>query len=60
MSAILSPRAREALENLLVRIGSWTPARWDQHLRYDVGDEVANEIIAWLEARNIKPYRGRP
>ena len=30
---------------LLVRIGSWTDARWDQHLRDEFGDMDADETI---------------
>lgn len=31
---------------LLNRIGSWTEARWDQHLRHEFGDDIANLMIA--------------
>ena len=44
-------------EWLLTAIGSRTSARWDQWLRYEAGDEAADETIAWLEARGIRPYR---
>lgn len=33
------------LDFLLTRIGSWTNARWDQHLRYEYGDEKAGPVI---------------
>ena len=33
---------------LLYRIGSWTSARWDQHLRYEFGDERASSLISFL------------
>jgi hypothetical protein len=33
---------------LLVSIGSWTHARFDQHLRYEFGDEAADACLAWL------------
>lgn len=38
-----------ALAFLLTRIGSWTNARWDQHLRYEFGDTLANQMIAALK-----------
>jgi hypothetical protein len=44
------PEVRRALDLLLVRIGSWTHSRWDQHLRYEFGDEFANKVINWLTA----------
>lgn len=34
-----------ALDWLLTQIGSWTNARWDQHLRHRFGDVRADEII---------------
>ena len=40
----------EALQFLLPRIGSWTDSRWDQHLRYEFGDERAAPMIAALNA----------
>ena len=40
----------EALQFLLPRIGSWTNARWDQHLRYEFGDERAGPMITALTA----------
>lgn len=39
----------EALAFLLTRIGSWTHARWDQHLRDEYGDEKAQPVIDWLK-----------
>lgn len=41
--------ARTALAFLLVRIGSWTSARWDQHVRDEYGDEVAERLIRLLD-----------
>lgn len=38
-----------ALAFLLTRIGSWTDARWDQHLRHEFGDEAAGRMIAALK-----------
>jgi hypothetical protein len=34
---------------VLTRVGSWTDARWDQHLRHEFGDELANQMIAALK-----------
>lgn len=38
-------RVFRRLQLLLERFGSVTNARWDQHVRYMFGDEVAEEII---------------
>lgn len=38
-----------ALAFLLTRIGSWTDARWDQHLRHEFGDEFAGPVIIALK-----------
>ena len=43
----LTPKQKAAVLTLLQRIGSWTNARWDQHLMYDVGDEDTRVIIKW-------------
>jgi len=43
------------LEMLLVRIGSWTNARWDQWVRYEAGDDAADELEAWLLERGVDP-----
>ena len=43
--------AHDDLRWILDRIGSWTNARWDQHLRSEFGDERANavmEMVAFL------------
>lgn len=45
--------ARTALAFLLIRIGSWTSARWDQHVRHEYGDEVADLLINMLEKAHI-------
>lgn len=58
--ALLSARQREGLATVLTRIGSWTNARWDQHLRFEVGDEDADAIVAWLAAREVFPYLPSP
>lgn len=39
---------------LLTRIGSWTNARFDQHLRDELGDEATDEVMAWL-GTNVSP-----
>lgn len=43
--------AAEALRFLLTRIGSWTNARWDQHLRHEFGDDRAGRMITALAAK---------
>lgn len=45
--------AKQGLVFLLTRIGSWTSARWDQHLRERYGDKHADEIIEWLNEHEI-------
>jgi hypothetical protein len=39
---------RTALAFLLTRIGSWTNARWDQHVRYEFGDDIADALFGTL------------
>lgn len=46
----------QGLNFLLTRIGSWTNARWDQHLRERMGDEHAETVIRWLAERGIRPH----
>jgi hypothetical protein len=41
--------ARTAVAFLLLRIGSWTNARFDQHVRHEFGDEIADALHEWLE-----------
>lgn len=43
----LTTKQKAAVLTMLQRIGSWTAARWDQHLRYDVGDEDTDVILKW-------------
>lgn len=50
MATMLTIGQKRSFARLLVRIGSWSGARWDQHLRYDSGDEDADAIIAWARA----------
>jgi len=38
---------------LLIRIGSWTNARWDQHLLYEFGYERTHHLIDSLAAQGI-------
>ena len=45
--------AEECLRWLLNRVGSWTNATWQQHLRNEFGDEAANDVIRWLDARRL-------
>jgi hypothetical protein len=56
----LTERQKNAMRALLMKIGSMSNARYDQWLRYDVGDEDANAIIAWLRSRELDPYDGNP
>lgn len=51
----LTERQRAALEKLLVRIGSFTSARFHQHLRYEVGDDDTNAILQFLAAHGVRP-----
>src|SRR5262245_30330064 len=39
----------KAIRYLLVRIASWTSSRWDQHLRYEFGDEEGGSMIAHIK-----------
>lgn len=61
MMEAMNETAKKHLRFLLVRIGSWTEARWDQHLRYEFGDEATNETIAWLREAgfDVDEMRGR-
>ena len=42
---------RKMLGFLLGRIASWTSARWDQHVRYEIGDGRAEDVFRWLAER---------
>jgi hypothetical protein len=59
----LTKEQGDAVFYLLTQIGSWTEARWDQHLRYIICDEEADAIIAWMgkhvDSRLGKPDPGR-
>lgn len=48
------------LDWLLTRIGSWTNARWDQHLRHEFGDESTDRLIAWLGYEKVPGEAPRP
>lgn len=52
-----STQARLDLAWLLTRIGSWTNARADQHLRYEFGDERADAVIEWCARLGVRPDR---
>lgn len=52
----LTDRQKKGLEKILNMIASWTAARWDQHLRYEIPDEDANNVIKWLSENGINPY----
>lgn len=58
----MNETAKKHLRFLLVRIGSWTSARWDQHLRFEFGDKKTDETIAWLRESgfDVDAMRGRP
>ena len=49
----LTERQRSALRSFLAQIGSWTSARFDQHLRYNVGDDDADAIIKVLSRMGV-------
>jgi hypothetical protein len=42
-----------ALAFLLTRIGSWTTSRWDQHVRDEFGDEVADDLRRLLDRSSV-------
>lgn len=42
--------AVRAVDFLLTRIASWTSANWQQHLRFEFGDECAERMIAAIAA----------
>lgn len=44
---------RDGVVHLFLSIGSWTNSRWDQHLRYEYGDEKTDKIVQWLIAEGI-------
>jgi hypothetical protein len=49
------PRAPEkALAWLLERIGSWSNARFDQHLRYNFGDQATEDFLTWLDRNGVE------
>jgi hypothetical protein len=50
------PEVSLGLVFLLTHIGSWTNARWDQHLRERLGDGYAASVIRWLAERGIRPH----
>jgi hypothetical protein len=55
------PTARMAVAFLLTRIGSWTTARWDQHLRHEIGDAAADEAIRWIDRTfGVTDFGDRP
>ena len=43
----------EVLQFLLQRISSWTNASFDQQVRYQFGDEVANQFLVWLTQHGV-------
>lgn len=43
--ALVQAEMARALRYLLGRYASFTTSRWDQHLRWEFGDEVAEPMI---------------
>jgi hypothetical protein len=50
---VLTARQCQGVYAVLIRIASWTPNRFDQHLRHEIGDEDADAILKWLGERNL-------
>lgn len=50
---VVPEEVRDGVVHLFLSIGSWTNSRWDQHLRYEYGDEKTDKIIQWLIAEGI-------
>lgn len=42
-------RPERLLAWMLVRVGSLTHARFDQHLRHEFGDQATNDLLEWLK-----------
>lgn len=53
-------RQAGAIRTLLMKIGSMSNARYDQWLRYDVGDADTDAILARLRAFGLDPYTNEP
>jgi hypothetical protein len=49
----LTERQRRGFSRVLFILASSTSSRWDQHLRYEIGDEDADAVIAWLAREGI-------
>jgi hypothetical protein len=43
---------------LLIKIGSWSHSRFDEHLRYEFGDAFTDEAMAWL-GKHVAPKLGK-
>lgn len=43
----------DGLAWILLRVGSWTAARFDQHLRDEFGDGLAGELLRWLQTIGV-------
>lgn len=55
VTSVLTPRQRLGMSLLLLRIASWTNARFDQHLRDEIGDEDADAVLRALAALGVLP-----
>lgn len=55
----MSEQAQEALLWLLMRVGSWTNARWDAHIRHEFGDAIADEVMEAVSEITTCPPRRR-
>ena len=56
----LTTPQREAARKVLLKIGSWTSSRFDQHLRYEVGDEDADAVLRALNVLGVLPEECDP
>lgn len=56
----LTEAQREAARKVLLRIGSWTHARFDQHLRDEISDEDADAILRAFESLGVLPKECDP
>ena len=51
-------RGKLGLTTVLHRISSWTCSRFDQHLRFEVGDDATDALLDWL-AEHVNPSLSR-
>jgi len=55
VEGILSPRQQKGFRAILLRIASWTNARFDQHLRHEISDEDADAVLRFLGKLCVLP-----